>query len=305
MATYRIKQAAELLGVSDDTVRRWAESGRLTHDDRGLAPGRRRRASWPGSPRRSPRAVSDPSRGRSCSASARNRFVGLVTRVVRDTVMAQVEIQAGPHRVVSLMSREAADELAARARRPGHRRREVHQRRRRAPGEDHESDAALPSPSSLPWPSSSLAACGSDDDERGQRDDGRHDARLRRGLADRVVHRARQAVREGPPGHQGRSSTSARAPGLAEQIGRARRPTCSPPPARATWTRVVAGRGRRRTRRTSRRTAWRSPYRPDNPGKVAGARRPGQARTSRSRSARRRCPAARWPPRSSRTRGSP
>ena len=45
------------------------------------------------------------------SESARNRFTGLVTRVVRDTVMAQVEIQAGPHRIVSLMSREAADEL--------------------------------------------------------------------------------------------------------------------------------------------------------------------------------------------------
>ena len=43
--------------------------------------------------------------------SARNRFPGIVTRVVKDTVMAQVEIQAGPHRVVSLMSREAADEL--------------------------------------------------------------------------------------------------------------------------------------------------------------------------------------------------
>ncbi len=46
------------------------------------------------------------------SESARNRFVGLVTRVVRDTVMAQVDIQAGPHRFVSLMSREAADALA-------------------------------------------------------------------------------------------------------------------------------------------------------------------------------------------------
>ncbi len=45
------------------------------------------------------------------SESARNRFVGLVTRVLRDTVMAQVDIQAGPHRFVSLMSREAADEL--------------------------------------------------------------------------------------------------------------------------------------------------------------------------------------------------
>ena len=43
--------------------------------------------------------------------SVRNRFSGLVTRVVRDTVMAQVEIQAGPHRFVSLLSREAADEL--------------------------------------------------------------------------------------------------------------------------------------------------------------------------------------------------
>jgi molybdopterin-binding protein len=45
------------------------------------------------------------------SESARNRFVGLVTRVLRDTVMAQVDIQAGPHRFVSLMSREAADDL--------------------------------------------------------------------------------------------------------------------------------------------------------------------------------------------------
>jgi molybdopterin-binding protein len=45
------------------------------------------------------------------SESARNRFVGLVTRVLRDTVMAQVDIQAGPHRFVSLMSREAADDM--------------------------------------------------------------------------------------------------------------------------------------------------------------------------------------------------
>ena len=64
---------------------------------------------------RSPRSWPRPPTGRRSrpvgSESARNRFVGLVTRVVRDTVMAQVEIQAGPHRVVSLMSREAADEL--------------------------------------------------------------------------------------------------------------------------------------------------------------------------------------------------
>ena len=52
-----------------------------------------------------------PEPGVIVSESARNRFRGIVTRVVRDTVMAQVEIQAGPFRVVSLMSREAADEL--------------------------------------------------------------------------------------------------------------------------------------------------------------------------------------------------
>ena len=66
-------------------------------------------ASSPRSPGRSPRRRPPARAGR--SESARNRFVGLVTRVVRDTVMAQVEIQAGPFRVVSLMSREAADEL--------------------------------------------------------------------------------------------------------------------------------------------------------------------------------------------------
>jgi molybdopterin-binding protein len=53
-----------------------------------------------------------PAAGAVGRASARNRFVGLVTRVVRDDVMAQVEMQCGPYRVVSLMSREAADDLA-------------------------------------------------------------------------------------------------------------------------------------------------------------------------------------------------
>jgi molybdopterin-binding protein len=112
VATYPVRQAAELLGVSDDTVRRWADSGRLsTHrNDSGrqvvdgtvLAALAQELAS----------AGEHPEPGPIVSASARNRFVGLVTRVVRDTVMAQVELQAGPHRVVSLMSREAADELA-------------------------------------------------------------------------------------------------------------------------------------------------------------------------------------------------
>jgi molybdopterin-binding protein len=108
VASYRIAEAAELLGVSDDTVRRWIDSGRLVAS---------REAGGP--------AVVDgealatvaaglheaPEPGATRSSSARNRLAGIVTRVVRDTVMAQVEIQAGPFRLVSLMSREAADEL--------------------------------------------------------------------------------------------------------------------------------------------------------------------------------------------------
>ncbi len=110
MSTYRIKQAAELLGVSDDTVRRWADSGRLsttTENSRQVVDGAQLAHLAQELAENGERAEPGPI----VSASARNRFVGLVTRVVRDTVMAQVEIQAGPHRVVSLLSREAADEL--------------------------------------------------------------------------------------------------------------------------------------------------------------------------------------------------
>jgi molybdopterin-binding protein len=106
-----MREAAELLGVSDDTLRRWADGGRIgtTTDSSGrrgidgavLARFAEELAATTDRPE--PRPVA--------SESARNRFVGLVTRVQRDTVMAQVDIQAGPHRVVSLMSREAADEL--------------------------------------------------------------------------------------------------------------------------------------------------------------------------------------------------
>jgi molybdopterin-binding protein len=106
--TYRMGEAAELLGVSPDTVRRWSDAGRLpTLRTEG---GHRRIdgaalagfAASLAAEQRPPAIVSE---------SARNRLTGLVTRVVSDTVMAQVEIQAGPFRVVSLMSREAADEL--------------------------------------------------------------------------------------------------------------------------------------------------------------------------------------------------
>jgi molybdopterin-binding protein len=109
MPTYRLREAAKLLGVSDDTLRRWADSGRLhTASDES---GRRvidgaelaRFAEQVAVPVPATQAVS--------MESARNRFVGLVTRVVRDKVMAQVELQCGQYRVVSLMSREAADEL--------------------------------------------------------------------------------------------------------------------------------------------------------------------------------------------------
>ncbi|HEY5186683.1 MAG TPA: TOBE domain-containing protein [Actinomycetes bacterium] len=111
MPVFRIKQAATLLGVSDDTVRRWADAGRLemTTDSSGrLAVDGVALARFAQELAESADHVEDRA---VVAQSIRNRFSGLVTRVVRDTVMAQVEIQAGPHRFVSLLSREAADEL--------------------------------------------------------------------------------------------------------------------------------------------------------------------------------------------------
>lgn len=110
MTQLRIAEVAALLAVSDDTVRRWADAGRLaTSTDSagravvdGLEVARFMAERAPGDATTESPVV---------SASARNRLAGIVTRVVRDTVMAQVEMQVGPHRVVSLMSREAADEL--------------------------------------------------------------------------------------------------------------------------------------------------------------------------------------------------
>lgn len=101
-------EAARLLGVSPDTVRRWADQGRLetTRTDGG-----HREVAGPELARLALELGDDPADDAN-HVSARNRFPGLVTRVVRDTVMAQVEIQAGPHRIVSLISTEAADALS-------------------------------------------------------------------------------------------------------------------------------------------------------------------------------------------------
>jgi molybdopterin-binding protein len=108
MSQIRVSDAARFLAVSDDTVRRWLQdgtlhgakdgSGRTVVEGQELAALARDRAVVP----------SDPS---DVGRSARNRFVGLVTAIEMDKVMAQVELQCGPFRVVSLMSSEAVREL--------------------------------------------------------------------------------------------------------------------------------------------------------------------------------------------------
>lgn len=108
VSNLRISEAAALLGVSDDTVRRWIDQGRLTAiqlDNGRKGVSGRELAEFL-------RATAEaPAPGATVAASARNRMRGIVTRVVKDTVMAQVEMQAGPFRLVSLLSRESVDEL--------------------------------------------------------------------------------------------------------------------------------------------------------------------------------------------------
>ncbi|GAB3271447.1 TOBE domain-containing protein [Arthrobacter pigmenti] len=108
MTSFRIAEVASLMGVSDDTVRRWIDNeqlpagkddgGRIAVDGAELAVFAKAQAQ----------ASHDPS---TVGRSARNRLVGLVTEVVEDRVMAQVEMQCGPHRIVSLMSSEAVQDL--------------------------------------------------------------------------------------------------------------------------------------------------------------------------------------------------
>lgn len=109
MQSYTIGQAARLLGVSPDTARRWADAGRVaTHRDEG---GRRLidgRALAAFSVEVAQGAHTEDGE---TYTSARNVFPGIVTAVKLGEVSAQVEIQAGPHRLVSLLTREAVDEL--------------------------------------------------------------------------------------------------------------------------------------------------------------------------------------------------
>jgi len=106
MPSYRLREAAALLGVSDDTVRRWADAGRLpaSTDEAG------RRAVDGADLAAFAVSLADQPDSPSVS-SMRNRFPGIVTRVVRGDVAAQVEVQSGPHRFVSLLTAEAVDDL--------------------------------------------------------------------------------------------------------------------------------------------------------------------------------------------------
>jgi molybdopterin-binding protein len=111
MTEFRISEAAALLGVSDDTVRRWGESGKLrirkAESGRQIIDGVDLLPVMADAVAESPLDAAFPH----ARASARNRLTGVITAVTKDGVMAQVDLQAGPFRIVSLMSREAADDL--------------------------------------------------------------------------------------------------------------------------------------------------------------------------------------------------
>jgi len=107
-ASYKPGQVAQMLGVSVDTVRRWADSGRIRTPRKA---GGQRLFDRTELARFLEETAASPEPDLIAGQSARNRFPGIVTRVVRDKVVAQVEMRAGSNRVVSLMTREAADEL--------------------------------------------------------------------------------------------------------------------------------------------------------------------------------------------------
>ena len=107
MPNYRVGEAAKMLGVSADTVRRMVDDGRLV----AIRSSGGQRLIDGASLARVSRPARRPKPEIFKGQSARNRIPGIVTRVIKDRVAAQVEIQAGPHRLVSLLTREAVDEL--------------------------------------------------------------------------------------------------------------------------------------------------------------------------------------------------
>ncbi|MFF5989795.1 TOBE domain-containing protein [Prauserella flavalba] len=111
MPHFRFSEAARLLGVSDDTVRRWVKAGQLRAGEDSSGRKVIEGSELAGFARAQAAESADPT---GVGRSARNHFVGLVTDVVVDKVMAQVELQCGTHRVVSLMSSEAVEELGLR-----------------------------------------------------------------------------------------------------------------------------------------------------------------------------------------------
>jgi molybdopterin-binding protein len=105
---YRISQAAKLMGVSADTMRRWADAGRVrTSRD----PAGHRSIEGSDLAHLAIELAGDEDRSRRAGQSVRNHISGIVTRVKKDEVVALVELQAGPYRLVSLITREAADDL--------------------------------------------------------------------------------------------------------------------------------------------------------------------------------------------------
>lgn len=111
MTQFKVSEAAALLGVSDDTVRRWADSGRIDLVTSRHGPAVIEGAQLAAVAQELASASALAEAFPASRASSRNRITGIVTKVTKDRVMAQVEMQAGPFRIVSLMSTEAADEL--------------------------------------------------------------------------------------------------------------------------------------------------------------------------------------------------
>ncbi len=113
VSTYRVTEAADVLGVSDDTLRRWIDADRVPAsagvDGRTSIEGADLARLAKSLAEQAPEGFGHASRA--ASVSARNRMRGIVTTVKKDPVMAQVEMVCGPYRLVSLMSSEAADEL--------------------------------------------------------------------------------------------------------------------------------------------------------------------------------------------------